>query len=155
MDDHAPTTRAHCRCGAGIAWRQADQFRSDRGKSGLPAWPSSCYLPMAAWYAIVSGGKGPLPLDRIGDVGRLAALRSWRVTQGVYRFDQDLYEAVRSTPLEGDLPAAILYRLPEWCVYVEPPGYWVAVSMVFLPIWSGTPIRGGMSFDCSSIRRTF
>lgn len=104
------------------AWRQADQFRADRGKSGLPAWPSWCYLPMAAWYAIVSEGKGPLPLDRIGDVGRLAALGSWRVTQGVYRFDQDLYEAVRGTPLEGDLPATILYRLPEWCVYIETPG---------------------------------
>jgi len=61
---------------------------------------------MAAWYPIVSEGKGPLPLDRIGNVGRLAALGSWRVTQGVYRFDQDLYEAVRGTPLEGDLPAA-------------------------------------------------
>jgi hypothetical protein len=104
------------------AWRQADQFRADRGKSGLPAWPSWCYLPMAAWYAIISGGRGPLPLDRIGDVGRLAALGSWRVTQGVYRFDQDLYEAVRGTPLEGDLPTAILYRLPEWCVYIETPG---------------------------------
>ena len=48
------------------AWRQADQFRVDRGKGTLPAWPSWCYLPMAAWYAIVSEGKGPLPLDRIG-----------------------------------------------------------------------------------------
>ena len=104
------------------AWRQADQFQADRGKSGLPAWPSWCYLPMAAWYAIVSGGKGRLGLDRIGDLGRLAALGSWRVTQGIYRFDQDLYEAVRGTPIEGDLPAEILYRLPEWCVYVETPG---------------------------------
>jgi hypothetical protein len=24
-----------------------------------------------AWYATVSEGKGPLPLDRIGDVGRV------------------------------------------------------------------------------------
>jgi len=95
------------------AYRQADQFRADRGKGTLPAWPSWCYLPMAAWYAIVSEGKGPLGFDRIGDVGRLAALGSWRVTQGIYRFDQDLYEAVRDTPLEGNLPAAILYRLPE------------------------------------------
>ena len=55
------------------------------------------------------------------DVGRLAALGSWRVTQGVYRFDQDLYEAVRGTPIESDLPAEILYRLPEWCVYVKTP----------------------------------
>ena len=46
---------------------------------------------MAAWYATVSEEKGTLPLDRIGDVGWLAASGSWRVTQGVYRFDQDLY----------------------------------------------------------------
>jgi hypothetical protein len=53
------------------AWRQADQFRADRGKGTLPAWPSWCYLPMAAWYSIVAEGKGSLPLDRIGDVGRV------------------------------------------------------------------------------------
>ena len=94
------------------AWRQAAQFQADQGKSGMPAWPSGCYLPMAALYAIVSEGKGPLPLDRIGDVGRLAALGSWRVTQGVYRFDQDVYGAVRDTPLTRDLPAEILHRLP-------------------------------------------
>jgi hypothetical protein len=104
------------------AWRQAEKFRADRGRAGLSAWPSWCYLPMAAWYAIVSEGKGPLGLELVGDVGRLAAVGTWRVTQGVYRFDQDLYEAVRSTPLEGDLPAAILYRLPEWCVYIETTG---------------------------------
>jgi hypothetical protein len=68
------------------AWRQADQFRADRGKGTLPAWPSWCYLPIAAWYSIVSEGKGALPFDRIGDVGRLAALGSWRVTQGISLF---------------------------------------------------------------------
>jgi hypothetical protein len=30
------------------AWRQADQFRAERGKSGLPDWPSRCCLAMAA-----------------------------------------------------------------------------------------------------------
>lgn len=104
------------------AWRQADRFRADRGKSGLPAWPPWCYLPMAAWYAIVSEGQLPLPLEKVADVSRLAALGAWRVTQGVYRFDPTLYEAVSSTPLIGDLPAEILYRLPEWCVYIETPG---------------------------------
>ena len=53
------------------AWRQADQFRADRGKSGLPAWPSWCYLPMAAWCAIVSEGKGPLPAHPPGPPARL------------------------------------------------------------------------------------
>lgn len=42
------------------------------------------------------------------------------MTQGIYRYDSAIYEAVATTPLDGrDLPAHALLRLPEWCVYVE------------------------------------
>ena len=53
------------------AWRQADQFRADRGKGPLQAWPSWCYLPMAAWYAIVSEGNRPPPAHPPGPLERL------------------------------------------------------------------------------------
>lgn len=53
---------------------------------------------------------------------KLAALATWRVTQGVYRFDPTLLEAVTSTPLDGDVPENVLFCLPEWCVYIETPG---------------------------------
>ena len=33
-----------------------------------------------------------------------------------------VYDAVRDTPVEGDIPCEVLHRLPEWCVYVETPG---------------------------------
>ena len=56
------------------------------------------------------------------DVSRLAALGAWRVTRGIYRFDPDLYAALIDTPLTGDLPDALLYRLPSWGIYVETPG---------------------------------
>ena len=52
---------------------------------------------------------------QIGIVGALAA---WRATQGVYRFDPTIFDAVWDTPLTGELPTALLYRLPEWCCYV-------------------------------------
>lgn len=105
------------------AWKRADDFRADRGKDGLPNWPDWCYLPMAGWYAIVSGGgSNRVSLQNAGDVGRLAALGAWRVTQGIYRFDPALYEAIAATPVDGDLPHDLLYRLPEWCVFVETPG---------------------------------
>ena len=42
--------------------------------------PKAAIRLRMAWSAIVSEGKGPLPLDRIGDVGRLATLGSWRVS---------------------------------------------------------------------------
>jgi hypothetical protein len=58
----------------------------------------------------------------INDVGVLGALAAWRVTQGIYRFDPDVYDAVIQTPITGDLPHDVFFGLPEWCVYVETPG---------------------------------
>lgn len=103
------------------AWAQAEQIRSDR--SGLPAWPDWCYLPMAGWDAIA---RDELQVSHVsvvlsGKLAQLAALGAWRMTQGVYRFDPALYAEVVSTPVVGDIPHEILYQLPEWCVYVETP----------------------------------
>lgn len=105
------------------AWQQFDYFRSLRGKE-LPDWPEWCWCPLAASYAIVSGGgDNRVPFERMADVGTLGALAAWRMTQGIYRFDTDLFAALWSTPLNR-IPVEILYNLPEWCAYIEaPPGY--------------------------------
>ncbi len=112
------------------AWKQVDTFRAGRGKD-LPFWPEWCFLPLAGAYAIVSGEAARQGLDitdlesgmpLIADVGKIGALAAWRVTQGIYRFDPNVYQAVISTPLTGDLPHNILFNLPEWCVYIETPG---------------------------------
>lgn len=99
------------------AWRQVDEFRQSRGVD-LPKWPGWCYLPMAAWYAIVSEGN-EMPLHMISDVSSLAAMGSWRVTQGVYQFDTDLSEALNTTTLIGEMPTDVLLRLPEYCLYIQ------------------------------------
>lgn len=106
------------------AWKLYETFRTGRGKD-LPNWPEWCWCPLAASYAIISGGGDKrVPLDRIMDVGILGALAAWRMTQGIYRFDTDMFAALWSTPLDGQLPIDILYHLPEWCVYIEAPaGY--------------------------------
>jgi len=111
------------------AWRMIDSFRAGRGKE-LPFWPEWCFCPLAGAYAIVTteaesqgidiaGAEG---LALINDVGVIGALAAWRVTQGIYRFDPDVYRAVIDTPIAGDLPHNILCNLPEWCVYIETPG---------------------------------
>ncbi|MFA5718562.1 MAG: hypothetical protein WC952_12680 [Desulfobulbaceae bacterium] len=103
------------------AWKQLDMFRAERGTGGLPDWPEWCYCPMAGAYAVVSGGgNGRCDMDTIGDVARIAALSAWRMTQGIYRFDPALYARLIETPV-GRLPVDVLYRLPEWCVYIETP----------------------------------
>lgn len=102
------------------AWKLAADMRQRKG-SDLPDWPDWCYLPIAAAYAIVSGG-GALRPEQGPDIGRVAALAAWRVTKGIYRFDADLFDALWATPLTGHLPDDLLERLPEWCCYVETPG---------------------------------
>jgi len=104
------------------AWVQIDEFRADRGH-GLPAWADWCFIPLAATYAIASAqhGTNRLNLQTVSDVAKLAALGTWRVTQGIYRFDPAVYDPIRQTALNKDLPCDVLYHLPEWCIYIETP----------------------------------
>ncbi len=112
------------------AWKAADNFRAAKGEPGFD-WPDWCFLPLAAAYAIVSGGgQNRVPLTLAGDVGRLGALMTWRMTQGIYRFDPAVYEAVRDTPVTGDLPAETIMRMPEWGVYIETPGIELSVGVL-------------------------
>ena len=114
------------------AWKAYDTFRADRGVD-LPDWPDWCYAPLAVAFAIVSGGgSNRVPVHQIGDVARLGTMAAWRVTQGIYRYDPALYGALVDTPIGGDLPAEVLYRLPEWCVYIETPGM----------SWMDAPLHG-------------
>lgn len=108
------------------AWRQFDDMRSQRGQR-LPNWPDWCWCPLAGAFAVVSGGASlaamgqSMLLQVASDVGPLGALAAWRVGQGIYRFDPDLRNTVLGTDLDRAVPWEILYRLPEWCVYIETP----------------------------------
>lgn len=111
-------------------WRTLDELRADVAAQGV-TWPPWCWLPVAASYAVVSGGgEARVPLERSQDVGRLAALSSWRVTQGVYRLDETLLGELWASDLDGALPVDTLLHLPEWCVYIETPGRrWEATAL--------------------------
>ena len=110
------------------AWDWAEQMRLRRGKD-IPGWPDWCYLPIAGTNSIVENDSG-MSLDelkahapeRLDDSAALAALGAWRLTQGIYRFDATLYEALIKSKISGDVPHEVLYRLPQWCVYLETPG---------------------------------
>lgn len=105
------------------AWPQVNAFLERRGRD-LPAWHRSCFLPMAAWYAIVSedaGGQTPLPLHLVEDVSRLAAIGTWHYSKGIYRFDDTLASAISKSSLKGEIPVNVFLQLPEWCTYIETP----------------------------------
>ena len=110
--------------GAGIhfpdAWKKFADFRANKGKKGLPMWADWCYCPMAAAYAVVSGGgDNRVAIENMDMVASMAAVAAWRMTKGIYRFDPTVRESLITTPLTGDLPIDVLFRLPEWCVYIE------------------------------------
>jgi hypothetical protein len=103
-------------------WRMVDLLREQRG-NGLPSWPQWCFLPLHGAYAIAERVCAGAPRSAMPYlVAVIGALATWRVSQGIYRFDPVLYESLLDTPLDRDLPRDSLYRLPEWCVYVETPG---------------------------------
>ena len=103
------------------AWKAFEYFR--RGKEILGGWPDWCWCPLGASYAIVGHGEN-ISFDKVPDVSTLGALATWRITQGIYRFDSDLFKSLWETELEERLPIDVFFRLPEWCVYIEvPEGY--------------------------------
>lgn len=67
---------------------------------------------------------------------QLLLLAAWRMTKGIYRYDPAIYGEVLDTPLDEALPCAVLRSLPEWCVYVETPGF----------VYEGAP-RAGFFFS--------
>lgn len=118
MDVSTPALRALGAIGRRYpaAWSQLASLRADRKELG--DWPAWCFCPMAGAHAIVSAAPGGEPLD----ISAVAALGPWRETQGVYAFDPDLLASLIDTDLDGEIPLDVLYRLPEWCVYVPTPG---------------------------------
>ena len=106
------------------AWSGIEQLRGMRGRE-LPDWPSWCYVPIAAGIAAVTRGADLTRLSleqRVAatrDAATVTALAAWRQTKGVYVLDADLLEALWATSVTGDLPTAVLQRLPEWCVYLH------------------------------------
>lgn len=109
----------------------------EKSRSGC-VFPPGVYIDApTTGTAFVNAGRMMAPDDRDEFIDRVKALNAnelievmmpfatlgtWRMTQGIYRFDPALYAPLISTPLTGDFPTEILMRLPEWCVYIETPG---------------------------------
>jgi len=107
-------------------WKMVDLFQQGRGKD-LPDWPEWCFLPASAAYQIVAYSLGVERVtfehkEKLMDIAAISALAAWRVTKGIYIFDKTLQDSLISTPISGDIPHEILFRVPEWCVYIGTPG---------------------------------
>jgi len=61
-------------------------------------------------------------MDRLTLLASANVLANWRMTRGMYDFDETLREALRETEIDR-LPTDILQRLPEYAPYLTLNGY--------------------------------
>lgn len=121
-------------------WSLVDQVRVTNADAiGGPDWPEYCYLPlehagMIAATIMRADGVQLTPTTVARAASEIATLSAWRMTQGIYRYDPALYPALIKTPIDGELPAAIIQHLPEWCVYIETPDLTVPISAGEIPL---------------------
>ncbi len=113
-------------------WREWDALLADVRSDGV-TWADWCFAPMAARYAIVSGGRALSQPSEVMWVSAMQAAVLWRPSKSVYRLEPELHDALVETPISGDIPSEVIRQLPEWCVYIEktatifglkPAGFW-------------------------------
>ena len=60
------------------------------------------------------------PLEHLANLGRLYP-KAWRQIEKFRAFDPDVRNAAMLARVSGEMNYELLYRLPEWCVYIETP----------------------------------
>ncbi len=95
-----------------------DCFKTLAGmRSELRDWPDWCYCPMAGPATIIQVEKGMTPAAT-RDISIMAGLAAWRMTKGIFVFDETIKSELWKSEISGDIPCDILYQLPQWCVYI-------------------------------------
>ena len=73
------------------AWDFFEQYRQKRCKPGFISWPDWCYAPLRVGIAYVNKVMNmPVHAKDYNDPYLITAMCTWRMTQGVYRFDPTL-----------------------------------------------------------------
>lgn len=86
--------------------------------------PSWCLLPAGICMQIIAA-YSPAFHRREGfsalmfGTHMLSLIGAWRLTKDVVRLDETVKEAILATPLTGNLPVDLFFRMPAWCMYVE------------------------------------
>jgi hypothetical protein len=101
--------------------KRLNTFVAEKNKK-LPNWHDCVLLPIAVWKKIAqSYGDETETLSGIAECHRLAAIGTWRYSQGIYRFHDEIYKSLIETEIPDIIPFKLLLRLPEWCIYIETP----------------------------------
>lgn len=85
-----------------------------------PPW---CLLPIGNSIGLietfVEAGTPEQKFGLVSAANLLSCIGAWRLTQDIIRFDKTLLDAIISTPITGELPIDVFFRMPAWCIFVE------------------------------------
>ncbi len=94
-----------------------------KGNSMLKNIPEWCIMPTMFPFLLITTRYGEsYYLTHMNELMTIGSMYVWRASKGIYRFAPEIYDALISQPLTGNLPTDCLYHLPEWAVYIETPG---------------------------------
>jgi hypothetical protein len=117
-----------------VDWAGFERLRTEAKAKLDIDWPDWCYLPWMAVAWQLAGDLGVAEAFKRGDSGFveygmdyfgqvMASLIPWRLGRVVVRFDPDLESVLASTPLEREIPGAVLQGLPMWSMYLSTPQF--------------------------------
>lgn len=86
------------------------------------AYPSYTFLPLDIWYDIALRIAEAEGLELLPVLADMFFAGTWQYSKGVYTFDPDLLLALSESAIDGNIPADILTRIPEHCVYIDACG---------------------------------
>ena len=100
-------------------------YANNKGHGSEFQWRNWCYLPrttvLDAMMSYLEEDEEICQEDK--DLAYIMqALATWRMSQGVYVFDEDILHELWETPIDDKLPEETLFHLPEHCVYIATPG---------------------------------
>ncbi len=100
------------------AWEMINNVRQESSLRD-PSW---CFTSLSTCKIITSTYQKHSCADvSIGDSDIIAGLAGWRYTQGIYEFEESVYEALTQSKFKGNLPTETIKKLPEWSVYIRTP----------------------------------
>ena len=84
-------------------------------------FPEYVFLPIGFWIKALqrSNNSSSIKDIEIHDVVCNAAICTWSYSKTIYKFNEDLFNALMSTELDSSMPISVLTRLPEYCCFVE------------------------------------
>lgn len=86
------------------------------------AYPSYTFLPLDIWYDITLRIAEAEGLELLPVLADMFFAGTWQYSKGIYTFDPDLLLALLESAIDGNIPADILTRIPEHCVYIDACG---------------------------------